>query len=98
MLQQIAGQKTIYWLDAPGQSVTITGTNLGATQGNSTVIFGGMPPGFTGTTATPTSWRVTSKVVTTIVVPVPSGATTGSILVTVSGVPTVSGTFTVTSQ
>src|SRR5437660_11364031 len=57
-----------------GTSVTITGTNFGATQGTSTVKFN-------GTTATPTSWSATS-----IVVPVPTGATTGNIVVTVSGV------------
>ncbi|HXQ27297.1 MAG TPA: IPT/TIG domain-containing protein, partial [Candidatus Acidoferrales bacterium] len=48
-----------------GVSVTITGTNLGSSQGGSTVTFN-------GTTATPTSWNAT-----TIVVPVPTGATTG---------------------
>ena len=42
---------------AVGTSVTITGTNFGATQGTSTVTFN-------GTTATPTSWSATSIVVT----------------------------------
>lgn len=56
-----------------GASVTITGTNFGASQGASTVTFN-------GTTATPTSWSATS-----IVVPVPSGATTGNVVVTVAG-------------
>jgi len=56
---------------AVGSSVTITGTNFGASQGTSTVTFN-------GTTATPTSWTATS-----IVAPVPSGATTGNVVVTV---------------
>jgi len=54
--------------------VTITGTNFGSSQGTSTVKFN-------GTAGTPTSWSAT-----TIVVPVPSGATTGNVVVTVSGV------------
>jgi len=53
--------------------VTIAGTNFGATQGNSTVTFN-------GTTATPTSWSATS-----IAAPVPTGATTGNVVVTVGG-------------
>src|SRR5207245_475999 len=52
-----------------GTSVTITGTNFGATQGASTVKFN-------GTTATPTSWSATS-----IVAPAPAGATTGNVVV-----------------
>src|SRR5262249_30734270 len=52
-------------------SVTIAGTNFGAIQGTSTVTFNGTP-------ATPTSWSDTS-----IVVPVPAGATTGNVVVTV---------------
>jgi RHS repeat-associated protein len=59
---------------AVGTSVTITGTNFGSSQGTSTVKFN-------GTAGTPTSWSATS-----IVVPVPSGATTGNVVVTVSGV------------
>src|SRR5262249_58613606 len=54
--------------------VTITGTNFGASQGTSIVKFN-------GTTATPTSWSATS-----IVAPVPAGATTGNVTVTVGGV------------
>lgn len=54
-----------------GTSVTISGANFGANNGNSYVIFN-------GTGATPTSWSNTS-----IVVPVPSGATTGSVVVQV---------------
>src|SRR5712691_2045199 len=71
-----------------GTPVTITGTNFGTTQGTSTVKFN-------GTAATPTSWSATS-----IVAPVPSGATTGNVVVTVGGVAsngvpfTVSGTTT----
>ena len=57
-----------------GVSVTITGTNFGGTQGSSTVMFN-------GTSGTPTSWSATS-----IVVPVPSGAKTGNVTVTVAGV------------
>ena len=57
-----------------GVSVTITGTNFGGTQGSSTVMFN-------GTAGTPTSWSATS-----IVVPVPSGAKTGNVTVTVAGV------------
>jgi hypothetical protein len=56
-----------------GTSVTITGSAFGSTQGSSTVTFN-------GTTATPTSWSNTS-----IVVPVPSGATNGNVVVTVAG-------------
>jgi len=57
-----------------GTSVTITGANFGATQGSSTVKFN-------GTTGTPTSWSATR-----VVIPVPSGATTGKVTVTVGGV------------
>jgi hypothetical protein len=67
-----------------GTPVTITGTNFGATQSNSTVKFN-------GTAGTPTSWTATS-----IVVPVPSGATTGSVVVTVGGQAGNGITFTVT--
>lgn len=66
-----------------GTSITITGTNFGATQGTSTVKFN-------GTTATPTSWNAT-----TIAAPVPSGATTGNVVVTVSGVASSGSSFTV---
>jgi hypothetical protein len=68
---------------AAGTSVTITGTNFGATQGTSTVQFNGTP-------ATPTSWSATN-----IVVPVPAGATTGNVVVTVSGVASNGMSFTV---
>jgi RHS repeat-associated protein len=53
---------------APGTSITITGANFGATTGSVS---------FNGTAATPTSWSSTS-----VVVPVPSGATTGNATLT----------------
>src|SRR5439155_1319936 len=64
--------------------ITIAGTGFGATQGASTVTFN-------GTTATPTSWSATS-----IVVPVPAGATTGNVVVTVGGLASNGSAFTVT--
>jgi RHS repeat-associated protein len=66
-------------------TVTITGTNFGSTPGTSTVTFN-------GATATPSSWSATS-----ITVPVPSGATTGNIVVTVGGTPSDGVNFTVVS-
>ncbi|MFZ3213427.1 MAG: IPT/TIG domain-containing protein [Terriglobales bacterium] len=57
-----------------GTSVTINGSNFGATQGTSAVTFNGMA-------AAPTSWTTTN-----IVVPVPSGATNGPVVVAVNGV------------
>ncbi|HKV64028.1 MAG TPA: IPT/TIG domain-containing protein [Candidatus Acidoferrum sp.] len=68
-----------------GTPVTITGTNFGASQGSSTVTFN-------GTTASPTSWTATS-----IGVPVPAGATTGNVVVTVGGVASSGVNFSVTS-
>jgi hypothetical protein len=53
--------------------VTIAGTNFMGTQSTSTVTFNGV-------SATPTSWSSTS-----IQVPVPSGNTGGTVVVTVSG-------------
>jgi hypothetical protein len=67
-----------------GMSITITGTSFGATQGTSTVTFNGV-------TATTTSWSNTSIVVT-----VPVGATTGNIVVRVSGVDSNGSLFTIT--
>jgi IPT/TIG domain/Galactose oxidase, central domain len=61
---------------SPGTSVTLTGTNFGSTQGVSSIVT------FNGTMAPPTSWSSTG---TSIVVPVPSGATTGKVVVTVGG-------------
>src|SRR4029077_11159788 len=66
-----------------GTVITITGTNLGATQGSSTVRFNGTAP-------TPTSWSATA-----IAVPVPIGATTGSVVVTVGGLASNALTYTV---
>ena len=68
-----------------GTSVTITGTNFGSTQGTSTVKFN-------GTAATPTSWTASS-----ITAPVPTGAATGNVVVTVGGVASNGVNFTVTT-
>ena len=68
---------------AVGASVTIAGANFGSTQGASTVTFN-------GTAATPTSWSGTS-----VAVPVPTGATTGNVVVTVGGVASNAFAFTV---
>ena len=67
-----------------GTPVTINGANFGATQGTSTVAFNGV-------TATPTNWSASS-----ITVPVPANAATGPVVVTVSGVPRIGVTFTLT--
>jgi hypothetical protein len=66
-----------------GTSVTISGTGFGATKGTSTVTFNAK-------TATPTSWSDTE-----IKAPVPSGATTGPVVVTVGGNKSNGVTFTV---
>jgi len=66
-----------------GTSVTIAGTNFGATQGTSTITFN-------GTAATATSWSAVS-----IAAAVPSGATTGNVVVTVGGVASNGVSFTV---
>jgi len=66
-----------------GVSVTISGANFGTTQGTSTVTFRGVA-------AAATSWSATS-----IVVPVPAGATTGNVVVTVGGVASNGVNFTV---
>ena len=63
--------------------MTIAGANFGATKGTSTITFN-------GTLATPTTWSATS-----IVVPVPAGAMTGNIVVTVGGVASNGVSFTV---
>jgi hypothetical protein len=68
-----------------GASVTIAGTNFGATQGSSTITFSGI-------VATPTSWNATS-----IAAPVPNGAITGNVVVTVNGVASNGVSFSVTS-
>ncbi len=68
---------------AVGAPVTITGTNFGAAQGASTVTFNGVA-------GSPSNWSATS-----ITVSVPAGATTGNVVVTVSGVSSVGAPFTV---
>jgi hypothetical protein len=69
---------------AVGTSVTLTGTNFGSTQGTGSVTFNG-----TAVTSI-TSWSSTS-----IVAVVPTGATTGNVVVTASGVTTSGVLFTV---
>lgn len=69
-----------------GQSVTVSGSNFGATQGASLVKFNGV-------TATPTSWSNTS-----VAAPVPAGATTGPVVVTAAGGNSNGVTFTVTAS
>jgi len=66
-----------------GASVTITGSNFGVAQSTNVVTFNGV-------FAYPTSWGNTS-----IVAPVPSGATTGPVVVTVNNVASNGVTFTV---
>ena len=68
---------------AVGTSVTIIGSNFGATQGSSTVTFG-------GTATTPTSWSATS-----IVVPAPASAGAVSVVVSASGETSNGSTFTI---
>src|SRR5882762_3277919 len=68
---------------AVGATVTVAGSGFGSTQGTSTVKFN-------GTTATITSWSATS-----IVAKVPAGATTGNVVVTVSGTASNGKNFTV---
>jgi YD repeat-containing protein len=69
---------------AVGGIVTVNGTNFGSGAGSSVK--------FNGTTASPTNWTNTS-----ITVPVPSGATTGNVVVTVSGESSNGVNFTVLS-
>ena len=66
-----------------GTTVTISGANFGTTKGTSVVRFN-------GTAATPTSWSAS-----TIVVPVPAGATSGPVVVTVNSAASNGVTFTV---
>jgi RHS repeat-associated protein len=66
-----------------GTVITIQGYGFQPAQGTSTVTFNGV-------TATPTSWNDAS-----IVVPVPAGATTGNVVVTVGGVASNGVNFTV---
>jgi hypothetical protein len=67
-----------------GSSLTITGTNFGSSQGASTVTFNGVSAGVA------VSWSDTS-----ITVIVPSGATTGNVVVTVGGQSSTPAPFTV---
>jgi hypothetical protein len=67
-----------------GTSVTLTGTNFGSGQGASTVTFNGTPAG------TANNWSATS-----ITVPVPAGATSGLVVVTVGGMTSNGVAFTV---
>jgi len=69
---------------AAGTGVTITGTNFGATQGASTVSFNGVAAGAAS------GWGDTSITVT-----VPSGASTGNVVVTVGGAASAGVPFTV---
>ncbi|HYJ84990.1 MAG TPA: IPT/TIG domain-containing protein [Pyrinomonadaceae bacterium] len=66
-----------------GTSISVNGSNFGATQGSSTLKFNGV-------TATPASWSATS-----IAALVPSAATTGPVVVTVNGVASNGIAFTV---
>lgn len=72
-----------------GTSVTINGQYFGGVQGTSTVTFSGTA----ATVAAATDWSATS-----IVVPVPTGATTGPVVVTVGGVASNPVVFTVISS
>jgi RHS repeat-associated protein len=65
------------------QEITITGVNFGSSQGSSTVTFNGV-------SAIPSFWNSTS-----IVVPIPTGATTGDVMVTVNGVASLGVAFMV---
>jgi IPT/TIG domain-containing protein len=69
-----------------GQSITITGSNFGATQGSSTVTFNGVA-------ATVASWSATSIIAT-----VPAAATTGPVVVTVAGLASNGSTFVVLTE
>jgi RHS repeat-associated protein len=64
-----------------GTLMTINGTNFGGAQGSSTISIAGIP-------AAASAWAATS-----IQVPIPSGAATGEVLVTVNSVLSNSSTF-----
>ncbi|HEV2417194.1 MAG TPA: kelch repeat-containing protein [Terriglobia bacterium] len=68
---------------AIGTSVTVSGSNFGSSQGSSEITFN-------GTVASPKTWTSTK-----IVANAPSGATTGNVIVTVSGVASNGKSFTV---
>ena len=82
----VTGQPTLTSLSpsiaVAGAPVTITGANFGAIRGASTVTFNGVQ-------AVPSSWSASS-----LVVPVPAGATSGPVIVTVGGVASNALTFT----
>ena len=67
-----------------GTPVTISGKHFGASADTVT---------FNGTAATPTAWSDTS-----ITVPVPAGATTGNVVVTVGGTASNGSVFTITPE
>jgi hypothetical protein len=69
-----------------GTSVTITGSNFGATQGTSAVAFNGVA-------ATPSNWSNTS-----ITAPVPASANSGQVVITVQGMASNGSAFTVTPK
>ena len=90
VLQQVQNTPAVYSLsptsgvvDTP---VTIAGINFGASQGTSTVTFN-------GTAATISNWSATS-----IAAVVPSGATTGNVVVTVNGSASNGVPFTVLTE
>ena len=68
-----------------GTMVTVNGSNFGASAGTSSVRFNGTP-------ASPSSWSNTR-----IAAPVPAGATTGNVVVTVNGASSNAMPFTVSS-
>ena len=68
-----------------GTSVTIAGTNFGTTQGTSAIRFNGIA-------AAAATWSASS-----LVVQVPTGATSGNVVVTVGGQPSNGMSFSVTS-
>ena len=69
---------------AIGANVTISGSNFGSSQGSSTVTFSGV------SAAAASAWSATS-----ITVAVPTGATTGNVVVTVGGQASNGVSFTV---
>ena len=69
-----------------GTPVTITGANFGSSQGSSTVTFNGLSAG------TATTWSAGS-----ISIPVPNGASSGNVVVTVLGTASNGVAFTVTT-
>jgi hypothetical protein len=68
-----------------GSLITIAGTNFGSTQGTSSVTFSGLTP------ATATQAWVSTLIQTTV----PEDSMTGSVVVTVNGVPSNAHPFTV---